>query len=165
MTKRVSTIVCLLVASLSWSGKVLAQAPSPEALMAAKEFIVASKMADQINNMLPHIMQTLKPLVTKGNPLAERDFDALMPTMMNVMNTHLETYLEMVAPIYARHFSADEIRQVTNFYRSPTGQKFLQKQPQLLQETFALGNKFGEALAKDLQGRITEELRKRGHNI
>jgi uncharacterized protein len=66
---------------------------------------------------------------------------------------------------YAPHFTAEEMQQVTNFYRSPTGQKFLQKQPELVRESMALGQQFGQAIARDVQGRMVEELRKRGHPI
>ena len=34
-----------------------------------------------------------------------------------------------------------------------------------MKESVALGKKFGEVVAKDLQSRMIEELRKRGHNI
>ena len=88
-----------------------------------------------------------------------------MAVMMNLMNTHLDAVLDSGAQIYARHFTAEEMQQVTNFYRSPTGQKFLQKQPELVRESMALGQQFGQAIARDVQGRMVEELRKRGHPI
>jgi uncharacterized protein len=165
MAKNGWLVVCLLAASLSVPGKALSQTAPPDAVAAAKELMVASKMADQVNTMLPVIMQQLKPLIVKGNPLVERDFDALMPVVMAAMNTHLEAFLNAGAQIYARHFTADEIRQVTNFYRTPVGEKFLRKQPEIMQQTFALGQQFGQAVGNDVQARMVEELRKRGHNI
>jgi uncharacterized protein len=165
MAKNAWLVVCLLAASLSWPGKALPQTAPPDALAAAKELMVASKMADQINTMLPVIMQQLKQLIAKGNALVERDFDAFMPVVMASMNTHLEAFLSASAQIYAQHFTADEIRQVTNFYRTPVGEKFLRKQPEILQQTFALRQQFGQAVGKDVQARMTEELRKRGHDI
>ena len=154
-----------LALAVSWPGAALPQSPAPDAVAAAKELIIASKMAEQMNQMLPQIMQQLKPLVVKGNPLAERDFDALMPVISAAMNTHLEAYINSGAQIYARHFTADEMRQVTDFYRTPIGQKLLQKLPQVMQETMAVGQQLGQAVAQDVQKRMIEELRKRGHNI
>ena len=158
-------IVVLVAASLAWPGRASAQTTSPEAIAAAKELMVASKMSDQISLMLPHIMQQLKPLIARGNAKLEADFDALMPIMMQGMSAQLDKFLDQGAQIYAKHFTADEIRQVTNFYRSPAGEKFLRKQPEVVQETMALGQQFGPAIAKDIQARIIEELRKRGHKI
>ena len=70
-----------------------------------------------------------------------------------------------VAALYATHFSADELRQITAFYKAPVGQKFLQVLPKVMQDSMALGQKFGESIAGDMRGRMIEELRKRGHNI
>jgi uncharacterized protein len=165
MAKHAWTVIGLVVVSLSWPGKALPQTASPEALAAAKELIIAARLADQINTMLPAIMQQLKPLIAKGNPLIERDYDALVPVMMKIMNARLDEFLNSGAQIYARHFTAEEMQQVVTFYRTPTGQKFLQKQPEIFKESMALGQQFGQAIARDVQGRMTEELRKRGHNI
>ena len=57
------------------------------------------------------------------------------------------------------------MRQLTAFYRQPIGQKLLEKQPAIVQESMAVGQKFGQAVAAELQARIVEELRKRGHKI
>lgn len=165
MIKRASMAACLLAVSLLWPGQAPAQTPSPEALAAAKEFMVASKMADQITTAYPLIMQQLKPLITRGNPLAERDFDALMPLMAKAMDMHMEGYLNAGAQIYARHFTTEEIKQLTAVYRTPVMEKFLQKQPDIAKETMALGQQFGRAVGQDIQHRMIEELRKRGHDI
>jgi hypothetical protein len=66
MGKHAWTVVCLVAVSLSWPGRALPQTVSPEAVAAAKELMLASKMTDQINLMIPAVMQQLKPLVTKG---------------------------------------------------------------------------------------------------
>jgi len=163
--KRALGMIALLAVSLTWPGQALPQKATLEAVAAAKELMIAGKLADRINLIIPAVLQQLKPLIVKGNPLVERDFDALMPVVMKTTDAHLEEFLNAGADIYARHFTIDEMRQVTQFYRSPTGQKLLQKQPEVLKETMALGNQFGQVVAQDLQSRITEELRKRGHNI
>jgi hypothetical protein len=165
MAKHAWKFACLLAVSLSWPGAALPQSPSPDALATAKELIVVSKVSDQINSAVPLIMQQLKPIIVQGRPQLERDFDALVPVMMKLMNARLDAFLDAGAVIYARHFTVDEMRQITAFYHQPVGEKLLQKMPIILQETMALGQQFGQVIAKDMQDRIIEELRKRGHNI
>jgi uncharacterized protein len=41
-------------------------------------------------------------------------------------------------PIYARHFTVDELHQLTAFYRTPTGAKALHEIPQVMGEFTAL---------------------------
>ena len=72
---------------------------------------------------------------------------------------------ELMALIYARNFSAAELRDLAAFYRTPIGQKLLQKMPTIAQESMTAGQQFAQAIGSDLQQRIVDELRKRGHDI
>jgi len=67
--------------------------------------------------------------------------------------------------MYAQNFTADELRDLTIFFRTPTGEKYVQKAPAILQQSMAIGQRFGQSIAPEMQNRIVEELRKRGHKI
>jgi hypothetical protein len=77
----------------------------------------------------------------------------------------LDDFMDALAIIYARHFSAAELRDLAGFMRGPTGQKFVEKTPVLLNEGIVVGQKFGERVAAEMRDKMIEELRKRGHNI
>jgi uncharacterized protein len=159
-----SWTLCLAVLLLAAS-PAPAQSPPPDALAAARELLVTMRMADQFKAILPTIMQSMKPVIVQGRPEIERDFDAIVPTLLEGMNARLNELSDLTAAVYASNFSADELRDITAFYRTPTGEKFLQKLPVVTQQSIALGQRFGQAVAGDLQGRIVDELRKRGHKI
>ena len=72
---------------------------------------------------------------------------------------------EAFAILYSSNFSAEELRAVTAFYKTPVGQKYLQKQPALAQQSMTVGQQFGQSIAADLQKRMIEELRKKGHTL
>jgi hypothetical protein len=74
-------------------------------------------------------------------------------------------FADQMASVYARNFTPDEMHQLTTFYRSPVGQRFLEKMPTVMQESMSLGPAFGQQVARELQDRMIEELRKRGHNL
>jgi hypothetical protein len=165
MAKHAWTVVCLVVASLSWPNKALPQTASPDALAAAKELIIASKAGEQVKALVPLLMQQLKPAIVQNRPQVERSYDAMMPIMLEAMNSQIETFMEATAVVYANNFTAEEMREIAAFYRRPVGQKLLQKLPVVMQQTMMVGQKFGEAMGRDLEDKIREELRKRGHNI
>jgi uncharacterized protein len=73
--------------------------------------------------------------------------------------------IDQIAAVYARTFTADELREAVAFYRGPTGQKIVQKLPAVLQESMAVGQRFGQSIGNELRDRMVDELRKRGHNI
>lgn len=66
----------------------------------------------------------------------------------------------IVVAIYDRHFTSDEIHDLIAFYRSPTGQKIIAEQPQILQESLAAG----QAWAADVLQRIKSELKQKGYS-
>lgn len=152
--------------SLLWTGAAAGQQPvSPDAFAAAKQMVEASKAADQMKTLLPLLMQQLKPVVAQGRPEVERDYDKIVPLMLEAMNSRVQEFSDAMATIYARNFTADELRQITAFYETPVGQKFLTRMGPIAQDALVVGQKFGQEIAKDLRERVVEELRKRGHNI
>lgn len=147
------------------SAPARAQGPSPEAMAAARELIAVSRAADQFKTILPLIAQQLKPAIVQGRPEVERDYDKVMPVMTELALKHIDSVIDDMAAIYANTFSAEEMRQVAAFYRTPVGQRFLDKVPEILQQSMALGQTFAQRLLQDFQKAVTDELRNRGHKL
>jgi hypothetical protein len=161
LTLTAALAVCLLFAALP----ARAQAPSPEAMAAAHDLIVTMRAADYFKAIMPAIMQSMKPAIVQNRPEVERDYDAVMPLLLEGMNARVNEIIDQIAAIYARNFTAEELREVTAFYRGPTGQKFVQKLPAITQESMVVGQRFGQAIGGEIRARMIDELRKRGHNI
>jgi uncharacterized protein len=169
MTRRYTPFAAAILAvTFILGGPAAAQSVSPEAVAAARELVLVMRASEQFKTILPLIMRQLKPAIVQGRPEVERDFDAMMPVLQEMMNAQNETIAKLVddiAMIYARNFTVDEMRRVTAFYREPVGQKFLDKMPVITQESMSAGQEFGRAIALELRKRMVEELRKRGHKI
>jgi hypothetical protein len=157
-----SLAACLVLALMSAAP---APAQSPDAVAAAKELMTVMHSADNFKTMMPHLMQALKPAIVQGRPDVDKDYDTLVPALLSAMNSKLDEMIDKIAAIYATKFSAAELREVANFYRGPTGQKFVAQLPSIMQESMAVGQQFGQQLAAELQERMKEELRKKGHKI
>jgi hypothetical protein len=153
---------CLVLSLISVAP---APAQSPDALAAAKQLMVTMRSADQFKAILPSLMRALKPAVVQNRPEVERDYDALVPVLTDALTARVNELLDKVAAVYAKNFSADELKQIDAFYRGPLGQKFVQKLPTVTQESLTIGQEFGRSIATELQQRMIEELRKKGHNI
>jgi hypothetical protein len=56
---------------------------------------------------------------------------------------------DVYTPVYLKHFTAEELREIIAFYRSPTGQKFAARNPLLVQDASkAVKRKYAEKLQK-----------------
>jgi len=105
-------------------------------------------------------------------------FDALKtsrpdipPRALDVMSAELSTYfktklgepgqfLDLVVPIYDQHFTLAELRQLVAFYESPIGKKAIGEMPAIMQESMAVGQRWGESLAPEIQERLVAALRR-----
>jgi hypothetical protein len=157
-----------LALCLIGSGAALAQntaKPPQDALAAARELVLVMRAADQVKQILPSIFQALRSAIVQGRPEAEKDFDALVPALLDNMNARTTELVELMALIYARNFTAEEMRGMMAFYQTSLGQKLLQKMPTIAQESLTAGQAWGRQIGAEVQSRMIEELRKKGHNI
>lgn len=68
-----------------------------------------------------------------------------------------EQLINMMVPVYARHFTDDDIQQLIAFYSTPLGKKYVQEQPEIMQESFQIGMQWGQQIAQKVQQRLKEK--------
>jgi hypothetical protein len=131
-------------------------APSPETLAAARELIQVIHATDQFKIILPALFQNLKAAIVQNRPEVEKAYDTMIPIFNQKAAQRLDELTAAMATIYANNFTADEIHDITAFFRSPTGQKFIQRQPNVLQQSMAVGQQFGREVASDVQQEMSQ---------
>jgi hypothetical protein len=164
MIKRTLTGVSLLV-MLLLPGMASAQAPSPEARAVARELIATSRAADHVQQLFPSIVNLMKPAIVQGRPQVEKDFDAFAPLLLQSLKGRMDELIEEIVVVYATNFTVAEMKDIMAFYKGPAGQKFLAKAPIIAQQSMAAGQKLGAQIGREIQTRMIEELKKKGHNI
>jgi hypothetical protein len=165
MRQQFIKIVGLLIMTVFLNGPVCAQAQVTDAEAAARELVTTIKLGDQFKAMLPMIFKAIKPAIVQNRPDVDRDFDALVPIMQDKMTARIKELEDAMVTIYASNFSAGELRDLTTFYKSTTGQTFLQKTPLVTQQTMAAGQKFGQSAGAEAQKEMIEQLRNKGHTL
>ena len=78
---------------------------------------------------------------------------------------NLKGLLDAVVPVYQRHFCAEEIEQLIEFYETPTGQKLAAELPTIQKEAGEVGRRYGEGLSKQIAQDVQQELSKRGGKL
>lgn len=68
-----------------------------------------------------------------------------------------EALVDKIVPIYARHYTHDDIKQLIAFYESPIGKKLQEKTPIITQESMQVGETWGREIAIMIQARLEEE--------
>lgn len=64
--------------------------------------------------------------------------------------------VNLIVPIYDKHFNHDDIKGLITFYETPMGQKFIQTQPAIAQESMEAGQKWGQELGMKVAQKLKE---------
>ncbi len=142
-----------------------AENPSPETMDAARKLVTTLRLPDQYRALLPGILLGLKRPLTQDRPEVERDFDALVPTVIDTYATYYNVMVDNAAALYAKYFSAEELRAIEAFYRSPAGEKYMQNSRMLTEASRQIGDESSRKAADDLKERMTQALREKGHKF
>lgn len=71
--------------------------------------------------------------------------------------TSMPDLIALLVPIYQKHFTVDDINQLTAFYQSPIGKKFAEKTPLITQESMAAGQQWGMKIGQKIVEKIKEK--------
>jgi len=147
------------------TGAARAQNPSPDALEAARNLVTTLRLSDQYRALLPGILLGLKPSLTQDRPEIERDFDSLVPTVIDTYAKYNNVMVDNAAALYAKTFSVEELRAIEAFYRSPAGQKYRENSRALADQSRQIGEESSRKASDDLKARMTQLLREKGHKF
>jgi uncharacterized protein len=151
------TLAAALAAAFFAISPALAQTDAPpDNLTAARDLVQVLKPTDQFKTVLPILFKNLKAAVVQGRPEVEKQYDAMIPIFNQSAERHLSELTDAITAIYARNFTVDELHQLATFYRSPAGQKLLQRQPDIAGESMAAGQHLGQAIMADVQRQMQD---------
>jgi hypothetical protein len=162
MFKRLSIIGSVFALSISVAA---AQAPSPDAMNAARSLVATMHLTDQYKAVLPEILLRLKPVLVQDRPEIERDYDAVTASVAGAWAPYYTAMVDGVAALYASNFTASELHDIEAFYRLPAGQKFMEKSQALAQQRIQIVDDAKRKATDDLRARLSELLRAKGHKL
>ena len=166
MKKIVAAVVTAFALTGAATSFAQAPAPAPAAaidpatLAASKELFEAMNHRAMMTGMMQQMSQGIAQSMRAGAEAAinnnpklnaeqktqalakmEKELPAFVSSMQSVMNdpVMIDEILAETVPIYARTFSADELKQMTAFYRTPVGAKMLASTPQLMAQGMQVG--------------------------
>ena len=112
--------------------------PNSEALQAAKDLLAMQApgmSSDLIAAASAQIWPTIELSLRTRNPnINAVTMDDLRREFDRLQSSYLSELMNEVPNIYARYFTADELREIIAFYRTPTGSKALTVMPRAMAE-------------------------------
>lgn len=66
------------------------------------------------------------------------------------------TLVSMMAPVYEKHFTLKELKEIIGFYKTPVGKKYAESAPQVTADAMAIGYQWGAIMDEKLKEKIRE---------
>lgn len=82
------------------------------------------------------------------------DFTALEAELKK---TSIDDLTGMLAPVYSKHLTIDDLKAIIQFYESPAGKKLASKNPMITQETLVIGQEWGYKIGMEIQKKLEEK--------
>ena len=123
----------------------------------------AARISHQISSILS---RQLLDSLRKTNPnIPERTIAISQEVMEEELSKAFDGpngLLAEVVPIYAKHFTHDEIRGLIAFYQSDLGKRAIAELPSLMQESAAVGQRWATDMGPRIQATLQERLKAEG---
>ena len=98
------------------------------------------------------VMRQMLRYQQEANPEVPKEF---WEEFMNEVDPN--ELIELIAPIYARYFSHEDVKAMIRFYESPVGKKLVSVQPLITRDSMSAGQQWGMAIGRKIARKLQEK--------
>lgn len=157
-----------MILSATFAGAAGAQqkaAPTPAALLMAKEIIALKGATATFDPLINGVIEYHRNILIQTNPNLSKEIEQVAAKLITDMQSRRAELQQQLAATYAGHFTEQELREAIAFYRTPLGKKLLVEEPKAMEETMKAADTWSRKFADEMMAKMREELRKRGLNV
>ncbi len=130
----------------------------------AREVMFNSGIARSFDSIVPALAEQIKKnSVTR--PELSKDLDEVIKGLQPEMELQKQRMINVAANIYARRLSEPELKDIVAFFRSPSGKRYVETQPQVLDELVGAMQDWTQEVSEYMMIRVRAEMGKRGHQL
>jgi len=125
--------------------------PDAERLSAAREMMEATGVTKSLEGVIANMSKgfaqgAANAAGSEAGKQASAEFDSVMQKFLS----YKEDMLNDFAALYADTFTSAEMKEVTAFYKSGTGAKFVAEMPNLMQKGSLIGMKYSQKVIGEM---------------
>jgi uncharacterized protein len=167
MIRSASRLAAASFAVLLLASPVMAQQaaePTPAHLAIARDVAVSSGMTRSIDAMAEPLLAQLQQMnVTR--PEIQQDLNQVVEQLRPEIELQKQQMVNTAARVFANRLSEGELKDIAAFYKSPTGVKYVQLQPVLLDDVVKELATWTQNVSEYIMIRARAEMSKRGHQL
>ena len=169
MTHRFAAFCLAFV--LSWSmvtaagAQQAAPTPDPARIAAAKKLFTAMGVDAQYKVMVDTMTNGLAAIVQQRHPSHGAAIGDVFGSLKQRFLDRSGEMIEMIAPLWAEKFTAEDLDAIADFFATPVGRKLVSVQPEIMQRSMQLGMVWGQRIGAEVEAEARIELKKRGIDL
>ncbi|AWN41909.1 DUF2059 domain-containing protein [Methylobacterium durans] len=137
---------------------------SPNHLALAREVMLGSGIARSFDSIIPAFAEQIrKQALTR--PELQKDLDEVLKGLEPEMELQKQRMIGIAAGIYAKQLSEAELQEIATFFRSPAGKRYVETQPQVLDDMVGAMQTWTQDVSEYVMVRVRAEMGKRGHQL
>lgn len=154
-----------LVATLFAVVPASAQEITPEHLAMARKYVdLTDRSAIYEATLVQTAVSSMRTIISQNPGMAE-PVDAAITKILESYKDRKGELLDQFARVYALRFSADEMKQIVEFYESPTGTKLAQANADINGDLQRIMQIFEANLKTEFFAKLRSELKASGYDI
>ena len=167
---RIAAIAAALVlaGAGNWNTARAQSEPSPEAMAAARDLaglISQDTIKDMATRLTAQIWPRIELALKAKQSITPAQADDLRKEFVRIEVEFISKVMADTPIIYARHFTAAELRELLAFYHTPLGQKSLKAMPEVTAEAMALVLPHMKDLQTQVLRAFVKAVKQRGFDI
>ena len=159
-------IMALASASLGPSASQAQQQPSPAAIAAAREVILAKGVNGIVDPVVRGVIESVKNTFIPTNPNLTRELTEVAMALHKELDVKSSSaIMDEIARSFATRFTEQELKDLLAFYKTPLGQKVLKEEPPAIEEGMKSAERWAQAYSETVMSRMRSEMQKKGHQL
>ncbi len=160
---RIGLSALLVAAALSVPAS--AQEISQSHLDAALVAVQSAGAARGFDSVLPALAERVKSRLIRVRPDLHQVISTVVENVALTLTPRRVDLDRAVATVWARSFTEDELVTIAEFYKSPTGQKFADIGPRVIQDSLRSVESWSTRVGEELYEKSREELAREGYDF
>ena len=154
-----------LAVAFALGGQASAQEVSQSHLDAALEAVQSAGAARGFDSVLPALADRVKSRLIRIRPDLHQEISTTVEAVALQLTARRADLNQAVARVWAKSFTEDELVTIAEFYKSPTGQKFAEIGPRVIQDSLKAVEAWSTRVGEELYEKSREELTKQGFDF
>jgi hypothetical protein len=138
---------------------------APSHLAAAREVVIGSGIVRTFDNFVPQFGAQIMQTIGATRPGLVKQLEDTIVALKPEFDAQKEEIISQTARLFALKMSELELKDVSVFFKSPSGQRYVEAQPEILDDIFQATQDWSQKLSEFMMTRVRQEMAKKGHNL